>query len=43
MDKRELSQRGSDSKDRCGLTNIQTSKEYRRGLLFKRLSAAGLA
>ena len=32
-------------KYRCGLMNIQTNDEYkyRRGLLFKRLYAAGLA
>ena len=42
MDGRELSQRGNESEDRCGLMNIQTSKEYRR-LLFKRLNTAGLA
>ena len=41
--RRELSQRGSENKARCGLMNIQTSKEYRRGLLYMRLYTTGSA
>ena len=42
-DGRELSWRGSESEDRCGLTSIQTSEEYGRESLFKRLYTAGPA